>query len=105
LVFNFAGSTVDWTDSFWDTSRTGTAGWLIYDVAGSTTNFANLSVNPINWPGVSGGQFDDSRLNNTFSLYQDGNNIYLNYNVVPEPDVAMLLGGLGMLTLLRRRRA
>ena len=105
LVFNFAGSSVDWTDSFWDTSRTGTAGWLIYDVAGSTTNFANLTVNAANWFGVTGGQFDVSRLNNTFSLYQDGSDIYLNYNVVPEPDVAMLLGGLGMLTLLRRRRA
>jgi autotransporter-associated beta strand protein len=105
LVFNFAGSSVDWTDSFWDTSRTGTAGWLIYDVAGSTTNFANLSVNANNWFDGSGGQFDTSNLGNTFSLYQDGNDIYLNYNVIPEPDVAMLLGGLGMLTLLRRRRA
>ena len=105
LVFNFAGSSVDWTDTFWDTSRTGTAGWLIYDVTGSTTNFTNLSVNAANWFDGSLSQFDTSRLGNTFSLYQDGNDIYLNYNAIPEPDVAMLLGGLGMLTLLRRRRA
>jgi autotransporter-associated beta strand protein len=104
LAFNFAGSTVDWTDAFWDTSRTGTSGWLVYDVAGTTTNFSNLSVTAANWLDGSGGNFDTSNLGNTFSLYQDGSDIYLNYNVVPEPNVAALLGGLGTLILLRRRR-
>lgn len=104
LVFNFAGSTVDWTDTFWDTSRTGTSGWLIYDVAGSTANFANLSVTAANWLDGSGGLFNTSNSGNTFSLFQDGNDIYLNYNVVPEPNVAALLGGFSLLALLRRRR-
>jgi autotransporter-associated beta strand protein len=104
LAFNFVGSSVNWTDTFWDTSRTGTAGWLVYDVAGTTTNFTNLSVNTINWFDGSGASFDTSNPGNTFSLYQDGNDIYLNYTVVPEPNVAALLGGLGTLLLLRRRR-
>ena len=104
LVFNFAGSTVDWTDTFWDTSRTGTSGWLVYDVAGTTTNFQNLSVTAANWLDGSGGLFNTSNSGNTFSLYQNGNDIYLNYNVIPEPNAAALLGGLGTLMLLRRRR-
>ena len=33
LIFNETGSTVDWTDSSWGTSKEGTAGWLLYDVA------------------------------------------------------------------------
>ena len=104
LAFNFAVSSVDWTDAFWDTSRTGTAGWLVYDVAGTTTNFANLSVTAANWLDGSLASFDTYNSGNTFSLYQDGNDIYLNYTVVPEPNVAALLGGLGTLLLLRRRR-
>jgi fibronectin-binding autotransporter adhesin len=45
-------------------------------------------------------------LNGTFNVSQDGNNLNLNYvtnNVIPEPKAA-LLGGLGLLLLLRRRR-
>jgi autotransporter-associated beta strand protein len=104
LAFNFAGSLVDWQNTFWNTSRTGTSGWLVYDVAGTTTNFANLSVTAANWLDGSGASFDTYNSGNTFSLYQDGTDIYLNYTVVPEPNVAALLGGLGTLVLLRRRR-
>jgi len=45
-------------------------------------------------------------LNGTFSVSQNGNNLDLNYMtnyVIPEPKAA-LLGGLGILLLLRRRR-
>jgi fibronectin-binding autotransporter adhesin len=45
-------------------------------------------------------------LNGTFSVSQNGNNLDLNYMtnyVIPEPRAA-LLGGLGLLLLLRRRR-
>jgi hypothetical protein len=104
LVFNFAGSTVNWADTFWDTSHTGTSGWLVYDGATSLTNFGNLSVTAANWFDGSGGLFNASNSGNTFSLFQDGNDIYLNYTVIPEPRAA-LLGGLGLFCLLRRRRA
>jgi hypothetical protein len=45
-------------------------------------------------------------LNGTFSVSQNGNNLDLNYMtnyVIPEPKAA-LLGGLGILLMLRRRR-
>jgi fibronectin-binding autotransporter adhesin len=44
-------------------------------------------------------------LNGTFSVSQNGNNLDLNYTatVIPEPKAA-LLGGLGILLMLRRRR-
>ena len=40
----------------------------------------------------------------TWSLGQSGNNLLLSYTVVPEPNVAVLFGGLGALLLPRRRR-
>ena len=46
-------------------------------------------------------------LNGTFNVSQEGNNLNLNYvtnYAIPEPKAA-LLGGLGLLLLLRRRRA
>jgi hypothetical protein len=30
---------------------------------------------------------------------------FVTFTVIPEPDVAMLVGGLGLVALLRRRRA
>jgi hypothetical protein len=61
------------------------------DVSGSFVNFSNLSI------GTGLGAYAGS------TLQMSGNNIVL--NVVPEPGAfAMLLGGMGMLTLLRRRR-
>ena len=103
LDFDIAGSSVDWTDSFWDTSRTGTSGWLIYEVVGTTTNFSNLSVSVANWLDSSGASFDAAKAGNTFSLYQDGQDIYLNYTVIPEPRTALLCS-IGLLAILRRRR-
>ena len=43
-------------------------------------------------------------LNGTFSVLQNGNNLDLVYSTVPEPNVAALLGALGGILLLRRRR-
>jgi len=40
----------------------------------------------------------------SWSVGQTGNNLVLTFSAVPEPDVAALLGGLGTLLLLRRRR-
>jgi hypothetical protein len=64
---------------------------------------SNLSIPAANWADGVGGLFNTTRNGNTFSLYQDGEDIYLNYAIVPEPRVA-LLGGHGLLCLLRRRR-
>ena len=39
-----------------------------------------------------------------WTIAQSGNNLVLSYAAVPEPNVAALLGGIGLLFLLRRRR-
>lgn len=107
LIFDSSGSTVDWTDPFWQVDHLGTSGWLVYDVGGTTSNFANLSI--------SAGPFLDSLGNPSFgdfSLLQSGSDIYLNYNspftAVPEPVslvVWTLLGlGLAVCGAYRRKR-
>lgn len=105
LSFNFAGSTVDWSDSLWSTSITGTAGWLIYDVTGTLSNFSNLSLTAANWTDGQGDLFNSVRAGNSFSFYQDGSDIYLNYTVIPEPSTwALLVIGVTGVMILRRRR-
>jgi autotransporter-associated beta strand protein len=114
LDFDFIGSptssTVDWNDTFWDQSYTGTSGWEIFRVAegGSITGFENLQL---------GGSLLDSNgyllssEHGAFSLAKVNNSIYLNYtvnnanitNVVPEASTS-LLGVIGAAFLLRRRR-
>jgi fibronectin-binding autotransporter adhesin len=102
LNFNLLGSTVDWADTFWDTSHTGVGGWLVYDVAGSLNNFGNLSLGSSTWLDSLSNPF--SGTGGTFSLAQSGSDVVLNYTVIPEPNVAALIGGFGVLALLRRRR-
>lgn len=105
LNFNFGASAVEWQNAFWDNDYTGIGGWLIYSGATSLTGFSNLGLNsPTAWLDESGDALATIRSDASFSLFQDGNIIYLNYTVIPEPSTA-LLGGLGMLLLLRRRRA
>ncbi|MFN4943586.1 MAG: beta strand repeat-containing protein [Akkermansiaceae bacterium] len=103
LVFNFSGSAVNWQDSFWSSSRTGTNGWLVYSGATSLSNFNNLILTTANWLDGSGQNFDTYLNGNSFSLYQDNNNVYLSYQAVPEPR-AVLLSCLGLLFLLLRFR-
>jgi fibronectin-binding autotransporter adhesin len=105
LDFDFGASAVEWNDSFWNTDKTGTSGWLIYSGASSLAGFSNLSLNASSfWTDENGDLLSAARGNASFSLIQDGNNIYLNYSAIPEPS-SFILGGLGLLGLLRRRRA
>ena len=101
LNLSFTTGSVLWGDTFWDASQS----WTLYDVTGTTTNFANLSLTGINWLDSVGNLFNTARPDGSFSLSQSGNDVMLNYIVVPEPNIAALIGGMGMLTLLRRRRA
>jgi len=111
LVFSGAlnqptGSIVDWSDIFWSTSRLGTNGWLIYSGATDLVGFDNLGISAENWVDGLGQSYNSFFGGNGFSLFQDGDDIYLNYNfiVIPEPKAA-LLGALGFLMLFRRRRS
>lgn len=109
LTFNLEGSSVDWTDALWDSSITGTDGWKIFSVEGSTTGAENLALagahTLLDSNGVSLASVrpaGDGHVAAYFFVTQVGSDVYLNYSV-PEPD-SLLLGGLGTLALFRRRR-
>jgi hypothetical protein len=99
LLFNFAGSAVDWSDALWDADQS----WTVYDVNGSTNNFGNLSLGTANWADGQGDLFNSVRSGAFFSLSLSGNDVLLNYTAIPETSVS-LLGGLSALLLLRRKR-
>jgi len=105
ITLNFgttaAGSTVAWSDSFWNSNRS----FLIYDVAGSTFGFSNLSLLNTSFNDATGAAL--ARSQGIFSLGQSGNNVFLNYNAIPEPSTGSMLGlgftGLVVTRLLRRK--
>jgi autotransporter-associated beta strand protein len=102
LLFNGSGSTVNWNDEFWASNRS----WTIYDVAGTTSNFNELKLTTSNWLDGSGLAYGSSlNAGGSFvlGLGVNGNDVILNYTVIPEPKAA-LIGGLGILLLFRRRR-
>jgi hypothetical protein len=70
--------------------------WTILTTSGGITGF-----NSANWT-IDPAGFTDPNTGN-WSLAQTGNDLVLSYNVIPEPKAA-LLGGIGLLLLLRRRR-
>lgn len=104
LVLNAAGSAANWSDVFWSTAYTGTGGWLLYDVAGTTTGFASLALAGTDWLDAGSVALSTARPGSWFSLVQDGSDVYLNYNVaeIPEPAAGALLA-LASLAALRRR--
>ncbi len=90
LNFNSAGSTVDWTDSFWNSNRQ----WTLYDVAGTTSGSGFFSVFATNWADGNGALFNTVLPSASFSILLSGNNVLLAY-AVPEPST-WVLGALGI---------
>jgi autotransporter-associated beta strand protein len=107
LSFNLTNSLVDWTNALWSQSIDGANGWKIYDVGGTLSGGTGVVLSAANtWLDSNGLTLGSVRQNANFYLTQVGNDLYLNYMapvVIPEPSAA-LLGGFGVLALLRRRR-
>ena len=102
LAFNGIGSTVNWGDAFWSTDRS----WTIWQVEGSTTGLANLTLGLVDWKDAGGNLLSALRSGAGFSfgLAGNGRDVVLTYSAVPAP------GALGLLALAglagaRRRRA
>jgi autotransporter-associated beta strand protein len=103
LAFNSPGSSVDWSDSFWNVNRA----WMVYDLSsGSVSSLSNLIV---------GGSLLDAQgdsLSPTgrgyFTTSLIGQDVMLNFVAVPEPATwAIALTGLacgGGLMWRRRKR-
>jgi fibronectin-binding autotransporter adhesin len=101
LSLDFGGlgvGNVDWEDDFWGTNQT----WTLFDVTGTTSNFANLvlSVSPATWFDSQNVAFaSSSRSANAFSVLQQGSDVVIQYTViVPEPG-AIALAGIGIAVL------
>jgi autotransporter-associated beta strand protein len=101
LVFDAAGSTVDWADAFWDVDQT----WTFYDVAGTTSNSGNLSIQTASWLDSNATGLAAARPLASFSLTQSGEDVQILYAAVPEPAALGLAAAAAAgLAILARRR-
>lgn len=98
LSFDAGGSTVAWNDAFWSVGHS----WLIFDVAGTTSNVGNFSVQTADWLDGSGGRFNSIRPGSVFTVRQTGQDVELVY-AVPEPVPSRLL--VAAAVILARGRA
>ena len=104
LVFNGAGSSVDWNDAFWGGSQQ----WLVFDNAsapalsgGGVFETINVGVDSLSQ------SLTTVRSGSAFTWENIGNDVYLSYTI-PEPSTYALLvlaaSGLGAHVLRGRRR-
>lgn len=106
LVFDSVGSTVDWTDSFWDTDHS----WTIVDNTGGGLLTGQFALNPSSeWFDANGLLLSLADPDAQFVLSSVGGDIILTYYAVPvpEPSTMAFLGfaGAGLLWSRRRRNA
>ena len=89
LVFNGAGSTVNWSNVFWASNLS----WLVFSNAvepmlpfAGVFDSLNLSAD------ANGNVLTNVRPNASFAWRKTENNLYLDYSVIPEPSTFALLG-------------
>jgi fibronectin-binding autotransporter adhesin len=88
LVFNGAGSTVNWANSFWNTSHS----WLAFSDANAPVLTSGSIFDTIT---VSTDSVGATLSSGAFSWSKDGNNLKLNYTAaVPEPGTFVVWGGM-----------
>ena len=104
LDFGLATSAVNWNDALWSSDITGASGWKIFGVTGSIAGLQNVQIVTSNWLDGADLAFDTARPDASFSLFQGGDGVYLNYSAVPEASSCLLISIAGCLTVFRRKR-
>ncbi len=96
LVFNSSGATTDFTSIFWDSAQS----WLVIDLSGSGTDGGgSFTIGSVGLDANGASSLPQG----SFSTRNDGGDHWVDWTPVPEPATA-LLGSLGLLALLRRRK-
>lgn len=100
LVFSGSGSTVSWSDLFWNANRS----WTIIDALAATSSTGDFTLGTIGNDSL-GRSLGSIRPDASFALDQTGNNVVLTFTAVPEPSTYVLaLFGLGIGGWAVRRR-
>jgi len=89
LVFNGAGSTVNWSNAFWESNLS----WLVFSNAVDPTLLFAAVFDSLNLSTDTNGLvLTNVRPNASFAWRKTENNLYLDYSVIPEPSTFALLG-------------
>ena len=105
LVFNGAGSTVNWSNVFWASNLS----WLVFSNAVEPTLLFAAVFDSLNLSADANGLvLTNVRPNASFAWRKTENNLYLDYAVIPEPSTFALVGlsaaAFGAYRWRRRRR-
>jgi fibronectin-binding autotransporter adhesin len=95
-------STVSWSDTFWDAGHS----WSITDfTGGGSATINNFTITNTSFLDSTGTPLD-AATRGSFSITNDGQNMFLSFTAVPEPALpaamALMAGALGLMSLRRR---
>ena len=100
LVGGTQASTVAWSDPFWSASHS----WKVTDFSGSgTATVANYTISGTTFAD-STGTLLDLTTQGSFSIANDGQDVFLLFTAVPEPTTTVAAASTAVLALLMLRR-